>query len=82
MLAPPFSRLPQESLFDSRIQENSAFSIPRFNDAGAMASSAFKVVCQFRQEDEGGPILSTIAVANGHLFVRTPQSLYRIGAKR
>ena len=30
---------------------------------------------------ESGPILSTIAVANGHLFVRTPQYLYCIGAK-
>ena len=31
---------------------------------------------------ESGPILSTIAVANGHLFVRTPKFLYCIGAKR
>jgi outer membrane protein assembly factor BamB len=30
---------------------------------------------------EGGPLLSTIAVANGHLFVRTPKVLYCIGAK-
>ncbi|MGO9110097.1 MAG: hypothetical protein ACLP9L_12765 [Thermoguttaceae bacterium] len=31
---------------------------------------------------ESGPIRSTIAVANGHLFVRTSRSLYCIGEKR
>ena len=30
---------------------------------------------------ESGPVLSTIAVANGHLFVRTPRYLYCIGPK-
>ena len=32
-------------------------------------------------DSESGPILSSIAVANGHLFIRTSGRLYCIGAK-
>ena len=39
---PPFSRLPQERRFDSRIQENSTCSMPRFNVAGDMARKSTK----------------------------------------
>ncbi len=48
------------------------------------AGDEFKILSHFSMEGaaEGGPVLSTIAVANGQLFVRTPKYLYCIGAKR
>jgi len=54
------------------------------------AGDEFKIVSHFSLEDAGtkaesaenGPILSTIAVANGHLFVRTSKYLYCIGPKQ
>jgi outer membrane protein assembly factor BamB len=55
------------------------------------AGDAFKILAQFKMEGEGGdfelsgghsaPVLSSIAVAGGHLYVRTPVKLHCIGAK-
>jgi len=58
------------------------------------AGDQFKILSQFKMEGEGvdfetggatkntGPILSSIAIANGHLYIRTPSHLYCVGAKQ
>jgi outer membrane protein assembly factor BamB len=48
----------------------------------ASAGDTPKIISKFSMAEEagpGGPILSTIAVANRHLFVRTARSLYCVG---
>ncbi len=46
------------------------------------AGDVFQVVSHFSMADDGGPTLSSIAVANGRLYVRTARHLYCVGTKQ
>jgi outer membrane protein assembly factor BamB len=58
--------------------------VSRFNmdDEGTQAEPTPNAARKPSSSSESGPILSTIAVANRHLFVRTSQYLYCIGPKQ
>jgi outer membrane protein assembly factor BamB len=55
--------------------------LSEFNPEAEGANSELAINAKPSGPTESGPILSTIVAANGHLFVRTPQYLYCVGAK-